>query len=113
MALHRRHPTAAAMTDAEEAANGHPQAGHAPAGQAQATVNARARAPRPWRVALSLFTVIPADVPGAIRRDMAAKALPWLPAVGAMVAAIAAGAMFAGQAGGPAAGRRPRRGPPR
>jgi adenosylcobinamide-GDP ribazoletransferase len=98
--------TDAENTDAEKAANGHPQAGHAPAGQAPATVMARTRAPRPWRVALSLFTVIPADVPGAIRRDMAAKALPWLPAVGAMVAAIAAGAMFAVQAGGQSEGRR-------
>src|ERR1039457_7402928 len=101
MALHRRHRTAVAMTDAEKAATG-----QAPAGQAPASVMARTRAPRPWRVALSLFTVIPAGVPGTIRRDMAAKALPWLPAVGAMVAAIAAGAMFAVQAGGPAQGRR-------
>src|ERR1017187_9336779 len=99
MALHRRHRTAVAMTDAEKADAEKAANGHAPA-----TVNARARAPRPWRVALSLFTVIPADVPGAIRRDMAAKALPWLPAVGAMVAAIAAGAMFAVQAGGAVAG---------
>jgi len=99
------------MTDAEKAATGHAQAGHAQAGHAQAGhaqagVPARARAPRPWRVALSLFTVIPAGVPGAIRRDMAAKALPWLPAVGAMVAAIAAGAMLAVQAGGQSEGRR-------
>jgi adenosylcobinamide-GDP ribazoletransferase len=104
------------MTDAEKAATGHAPAGHvsaghapaghAPAGHAPASVMPRARAPRPWRVALSLFTVIPAAVPGAIRRDMAAKALPWLPAVGAMVAAIAAGAMFAVQAGGQSEGRR-------
>jgi adenosylcobinamide-GDP ribazoletransferase len=104
------------MTDAEKAQArhalaghaqaGYAQAGHAQAGHAQASMTARARAPRPWRVALSLFTVIPAGVPGAIRRDMAAKALPWLPAVGAMVAAIAAGAMLAVQAGGQSEGRR-------
>src|ERR1035438_6645738 len=121
MALYRRHPTAVAMTDAErtgpertgpeKSATGHLEAGHPEAGPTQAgqtptSVNARARAPRPWRVALSLFTVLPAGVPGAIRRDTAAKALPWLPAVGAMVAAIAAGAMFAVQAGGQSEGRR-------
>ena len=64
------------------------------------------RVPGPWRVALSLFTVIPAGVPGAIRRDAAARALPRLPAVGALVAVIAAGAMLAVQAGGQAEGRR-------
>ncbi|MDX6392757.1 MAG: adenosylcobinamide-GDP ribazoletransferase [Streptosporangiaceae bacterium] len=94
------------MTDAEKAQARHALAGHAQAGHAQASMTARARAPRPWRVALSLFTVIPAGVPGAIRRDMAAKALPWLPAVGALVAAVAAGAMLAVQAGGQSEGRR-------
>jgi len=64
----------------------------------QADPNAKVATPRPWRVALSLFTVIPAGVPGAIRRDAAARALPWLPAVGALLAAIAAGAMLAVQA---------------
>jgi adenosylcobinamide-GDP ribazoletransferase len=67
---------------------------------------ARMRAPRPARVALSLFTVIPAGVTGTIRRDTAARALPWLPAVGALVAAIAAGAMLAVQASGASEGRR-------
>src|SRR5260370_16414831 len=67
----------------------------------QADPNAKVATPRPWRVALSLFTVIPAGVPGAIRRDAAARALPWLPAVGALLAAIAAGAMLAVQAGRP------------
>src|SRR5260370_7500361 len=61
----------------------------------QADPNAKVATPRPWRVALSLFTVIPAGVPGAIRLDAAARALPWLPAVGALLAAIAAGAMLA------------------
>jgi adenosylcobinamide-GDP ribazoletransferase len=64
------------------------------------------RAPRPWRVALSLFTVIPAGVPSAIRRNAAARALPWLPVVGALVSAIAAGVMLAVQAGGHSEARR-------
>ncbi len=72
----------------------------------QADPNAKVATPRPWRVALSLFTVIPAGVPGAIRRDAAARALPWLPAVGALLAAIAAGAMLAVQAGGHSDARR-------
>jgi adenosylcobinamide-GDP ribazoletransferase len=74
--------------------------------EAETNSNARVRAPRPWRVALSLFTVIPAGVPGAIRRDAAGRALPWLPAVGALVALIAAGAMLAVQTGGQSEGRR-------
>jgi adenosylcobinamide-GDP ribazoletransferase len=57
-------------------------------------------------VALSLFTVIPAGVRGVIRRDSAAKALPWLPAVGALLAALASGAMLAVQAGGHSDARR-------
>ena len=69
--------------------------------------NANARGtPRPWRVALSLFTVIPAGAGASIRRDTAARALPWLPVVGALIAAIAAGAMLAVQAGGQSEGRR-------
>src|SRR5260370_10165510 len=67
----------------------------------QADPNAKVATPRPWRVALSLFTVIPAGVPGAIRRDAAARALPWLPAVGALLPAIAAAAMLAVQAARP------------
>jgi adenosylcobinamide-GDP ribazoletransferase len=76
------------------------------ADSADTDATARVRAPRPWRVALSLFTVIPAGVSSAIRRDTAARALPWLPAVGALVAMVAAGAMLAVQAGGQSEGRR-------
>src|SRR5258708_19410515 len=78
----------------------------------QADPNAKGATPRPWRVALSLFTVIPAGVPGAIRRDAAARALPWLPAVGALLAAIAAGAMLAVQAGRPSHSPPPLAAPP-
>jgi adenosylcobinamide-GDP ribazoletransferase len=74
--------------------------------RAEPIAEARVRAPRPGRVALSLFTVIPAGVTGTIRRDVAARAVPWLPAVGALVAAIAAGAMLAVQASGESEGRR-------
>jgi adenosylcobinamide-GDP ribazoletransferase len=70
------------------------------------SANTGTAAPRPWRVALSMFSVIPAGVPGAIRRDAAARALLWLPAVGALLAAIAAGAMLAVQAGGRSDARR-------
>jgi adenosylcobinamide-GDP ribazoletransferase len=44
--------------------------------------------------------VIPAGVPGVIRRDAAARALPWLPAVGALLAMAASGVLLAVQAGG-------------
>ncbi len=57
-------------------------------------------------MALSLFTVIPAGAGASIRRDTAARALPWLPVVGALIAAIAAGAMLAVQAGGQSEARR-------
>jgi adenosylcobinamide-GDP ribazoletransferase len=80
--------------------------GMPPPGATQPSASTGPGAPRPWRVALSLFTVIPAGVPGAIRRDAAARALPWLPAVGALLAAIAAGAMLAVQAGGRSDARR-------
>jgi adenosylcobinamide-GDP ribazoletransferase len=75
-------------------------------GTTQPNANAGVARPRPWRVALSLFTIIPAGVPGVIRRDAAAGALRWLPAVGALLAAIAAGAMLAVQAGGHSDARR-------
>jgi adenosylcobinamide-GDP ribazoletransferase len=48
-----------------------------------------------WRVALSMFTVIPAAVTGEIRRAAAARAVLWLPVVGALVAVIAAGVLLA------------------
>jgi adenosylcobinamide-GDP ribazoletransferase len=61
---------------------------------------------RSWRVAVNLFTVIPAPVPGEIRKDAAARALPWLPVVGVPVAAVAAGVLLGVQAGGDFAVRR-------
>jgi adenosylcobinamide-GDP ribazoletransferase len=61
---------------------------------------------RPWRVAVNLFTVIPAPVPGEIGKDAAARALPWLPVVGLPVAAGAAAVLLGVQAGGDSAVRR-------
>ena len=61
---------------------------------------------RPWRIALNLFTVIPAPVHGEIGKDAAARALPWLPVVALPVAAAAAGVLLGVQAGGDFAVRR-------
>jgi adenosylcobinamide-GDP ribazoletransferase len=66
----------------------------------------RPPAARSWRVAVNLFTVVPAPVPGEIRKDAAARALPWLPVVGVPVAAVAAGVLLGVQAGGDFAVRR-------
>jgi adenosylcobinamide-GDP ribazoletransferase len=59
-----------------------------------------------WRVALNLFTVIPAPVPGEIRKDAAARAVVWLPVVGALIAAVAASVLLGVEAGGDSAMRR-------
>jgi adenosylcobinamide-GDP ribazoletransferase len=61
---------------------------------------------RAWRVALNLFTVIPAPVPGEIRKDAAARAVLWLPVVGLLIGAVAAGALLSVEAGGDSAIRR-------
>jgi adenosylcobinamide-GDP ribazoletransferase len=55
----------------------------------------RPRAPHaaPPRVALSLFTVIPAGTGGALAEGDAVRAVRWLPAVGLLLGAIGAGAM--------------------
>lgn len=52
-----------------------------------------------WRAALGLFTVIPVAYPAEIRRDSAARALLWLPVVGALLGAVAAGVLLAAEAG--------------
>jgi len=59
-----------------------------------------ARQAAPLRAALSLFTVIPVAGPAEIRRDTAARALLWLPVLGGLLAAVAAGIMLAVEAGG-------------
>lgn len=59
-----------------------------------------------WRAAWSLFTVIPVAGPAEIRRETAARAILWLPVVGGLLAAVAAGVVLAVEAGGDSAPRR-------
>ena len=68
---------------------------------------------RPWRAglaplrtALGLFTVIPVKAGPGIGRDDAARAVLWLPVVGALLAVPAGGVLLAVQAGGQATPRR-------
>jgi adenosylcobinamide-GDP ribazoletransferase len=68
--VHRRDPPAAAVTGA----SGHP--GNAAPPPSSPGVPA-------WRVALSLFTVIPAGVGGDLDDAAAVRAVYWLPALGA------------------------------
>jgi len=53
------------------------------------------RQPPAWRVALSLFTAIPAGVGGALDDDVAARAILWLPGVGLLLGGVGAGVMVA------------------
>jgi adenosylcobinamide-GDP ribazoletransferase len=69
--VHGRDPQAAAVTGAGE----HP-------GTAAPPPPSAPRAPA-WRVALSLFTVIPAGVGGRLEEGAAARAVFWLPVLGA------------------------------
>jgi len=47
-----------------------------------------------WRVALSLFTTIPAGIDGELD-DAAARAILWLPGIGLLLGAIAGGVVLA------------------
>ena len=69
--MHRRDPPAAAVTGAGQ----HPGDAAPPPPPASD--------PPAWRVALSLFTVIPAGVGGALDEGAAARAVFWLPVLGA------------------------------
>jgi adenosylcobinamide-GDP ribazoletransferase len=51
--------------------------------------------PPAWRVALSLFTAIPAGVGGVLDDDGAARAILWLPGVGLLLGGTGAGIMLA------------------
>jgi adenosylcobinamide-GDP ribazoletransferase len=53
-----------------------------------------------WRVALSLFTVIPAGGAAELGEGDAAAAVLWLPAIGVLLGGIGAGLMLAVAAGG-------------
>jgi adenosylcobinamide-GDP ribazoletransferase len=86
--VHRRHPPAAEVTGEQD----HRRTGAPP------------RAPS-WRVALSLFTVIPAGVGGDLDEGAAARAVFWLPAIGAGLGLAGAGAMVFVAAGELSPGR--------
>jgi len=53
------------------------------------------RHPPAWRVALSLFTTIPAGVNGTLDDDVAARAILWLPGIGLLLGAIGGGVVLA------------------
>jgi adenosylcobinamide-GDP ribazoletransferase len=72
-----------------------------------------ARQDRPWqagvaalRDALGLFTILPVRADAEIGRREAARAVLWLPVVGALLAVPAAGVLLAVEAGGHSAPRR-------
>jgi adenosylcobinamide-GDP ribazoletransferase len=72
-----------------------------------------ARQHRPWRAgltalldALGLFTILPVRAAPEIGRREAARAVLWLPVVGALLAVPAAGVLLAVEAGGHSAPRR-------
>jgi adenosylcobinamide-GDP ribazoletransferase len=48
------------------------------------------RQPAAWRVAMSLFTTIPAGVNGVLDDDVAARAILWLPGIGLLLGGIGA-----------------------
>ena len=48
-----------------------------------------------WRVALSLFTAIPAGVSGVLDDDVATRAIRWLPGIGLLLGGIGACVMLA------------------
>jgi adenosylcobinamide-GDP ribazoletransferase len=56
---------------------------------------ARERRTPAWRVALSLFTAIPAGVGEVLDGDVAARAILWLPGVGLLLGGAGAGVMLA------------------
>ena len=53
------------------------------------------RHPPAWRVALSLFTTIPAGVNGTLDDDVAARAILWLPGIGLLLGATGGGVVLA------------------
>jgi adenosylcobinamide-GDP ribazoletransferase len=52
------------------------------------------RQPAAWRVAMSLFTTIPAGVNGVLDDDVAARAILWLPGIGLLLGGIGAGVLL-------------------
>ncbi|MCW2911468.1 MAG: adenosylcobinamide-GDP ribazoletransferase, partial [Actinomycetia bacterium] len=84
---------------------GGPPGGDGPPGTGGPPGTAPPRAPS-WRVALSLFTVIPAGIGGDLDEGAAARAVFWLPAIGAGLGLAGAGAMVFVAAGELSPGRR-------
>ena len=70
------------------------------------TQDLRSPRTRSWRVALSLFTVIPAGAPAELDETAAVRAVYWLPAVGLLLGVVAAGLMVCVEASGAGGPRR-------
>jgi adenosylcobinamide-GDP ribazoletransferase len=60
----------------------------------------------PWRAAVSLFTIVPVGGPAEIDRAMAGRIVLWLPVIGGLLGAVAAGGMLAVEATGHGIARR-------
>ncbi|HEX4290303.1 MAG TPA: adenosylcobinamide-GDP ribazoletransferase, partial [Trebonia sp.] len=52
------------------------------------------RRPPAWRVAMSLFTTIPAGVNGVLDDEVAARAVLWLPGIGLLLGALGGGVVL-------------------
>lgn len=68
------------------------------------------RATRPetpaWRATVAMFTIVPVAGPADIRRDDAGRIAAWLPMLGGVLGAVAAGVLLALEAGGDSVARR-------
>lgn len=83
---------------------GHPGTGGYPGPGERPGTAAPAHTPS-WRVALSLFTAIPAGIGGNLEEGAAARAVFWLPAIGAGLGLAGGGAMVFVAAGELSPGR--------
>jgi len=97
--VHGRDRAAAAMTQAPPGPAGPPGLPGPPAGPRRASL-------APLRTSLGLFTVIPVRASPTIGAGDAARAVLWLPVVGALLAVPAAGVLLAVEAGGDSTPRR-------
>ena len=97
--MHGGDRAAAAMTQAPPGPAGPPGLPGPPAGPRRASL-------APLRTSLGLFTVIPVRASPTIGAGDAARAVLWLPVVGALLAVPAAGVLLAVEAGGDSTPRR-------
>ena len=97
--MHGGDRAAAAMTQAPPGPSGTPGPPGTPARPRRAGL-------APLRTSLGLFTVIPVRASPAIGEGDAARAVRWLPVVGALLAVPAAGVLLAVEAGGDSTPRR-------